>query len=236
MPEQKCTHRGLFPWKYFSCNYSPRRNIQTTSLTLWEREVTIGQKVISVACVSSGWGVGAHARGAAPSTCPVHRAPLTAGLFKRWGRGLAERCLPPQWLRSCCWFCFTESSPACCAEYRMFSSVNWAWTFPTHFVWGTIQTRRGKNREDNPQIVEIVVFSLIWGLIICFSHLEIKNPKHYSSWKNKKPVMSFLWVSTQACTLEMNKSVTISPRFLSFFLSCSLVGIQGTVTTKDTFL
>lgn len=42
---------GLVPWKYFSCNYLSQRNIQTTSLTLWG-EVTIGQKVISVAFCS----------------------------------------------------------------------------------------------------------------------------------------------------------------------------------------
>lgn len=53
MPEQKCTRRGLFPWKCFSYNNSPKRNIQTTFLTLWREEITIGQKVV---CVRLGGG------------------------------------------------------------------------------------------------------------------------------------------------------------------------------------
>ena len=98
MPEYKCICRGLFPWTCFNCNYSPKKNIHTTSLTLWG-EITIGQ-VISVAfcsvcvCVCVCVCV-TCTHGCTFSACPVYRAPLTAHLFKCLGRGLAAQCLPP---------------------------------------------------------------------------------------------------------------------------------------------
>lgn len=86
--------------------------------------------------------------------------------------------------------------------------------FPNPLCLRNHTDTEGRDRGDNPQIVEIFQLALILAQIIGFSVLKMKNPKHQCFLEEENACHVLPLRQDLASAVETNKSVTISLQLL----------------------
>lgn len=175
MPELRWTCRGVFSWKWFICKYSPKRNIPTTSLTLWG-EVANGHKVIPGAAR-------ARARGRLPGALATGRLwqPVSASAGAvGWRRGACRRS---GWDHAVDFVLQRAAQPVVHS-----TECSLLWT-ELELFQPTLFKESHRHRGEKTGKITLKSLKLLCSRVLAqifwFSLFKIRNPRHYSSWKSK---------------------------------------------------